>query len=55
MVEHYKCWDCGSTIPGRHTALCDLTDETDVKDLPCKPGTQWWTGGIPNISPTETA
>jgi hypothetical protein len=43
-----KCWDCGSTIPGHHTPLCDLAEEGDVRDLPQQPGTQWWTGEAPN-------
>ncbi len=36
------CYDCGSTIPNHHTTLCDLAGE-QVKDLPCIPGTQYWT------------
>src|SRR5262245_1452172 len=39
-----SCYDCGSKIPGHHTALCDLAGEEDVKDLPARPGTQYWTG-----------
>lgn len=27
------CYDCGSTIPGHHSDLCDLTGPGDKKDL----------------------
>lgn len=37
------CYDCGSTIPGHHTKLCDFVEKGDVLDLPAVPGTQWWT------------
>lgn len=40
----HACYDCGSTIPGRHTPLCGLAGENDARDLPQTPGTQWWTG-----------
>lgn len=42
-----RCWDCGSTIEGHHTALCDMADAGDILDLPAQPGTQWWTGEVP--------
>jgi len=37
-----RCYDCGSTIPGHHTPLCEMAPEGAVRDLPAKPGTQWW-------------
>lgn len=37
-----RCWDCGSTIPGHHTALCAFAAPNDIRDLPSKPGTQYW-------------
>ena len=40
--ENDPCWDCGSTIPGHHTELCDLAPEGAVRDLPAVPGTQYW-------------
>lgn len=36
------CYDCGSTIPGHHTTICDLHGG-QTRDLPCIPGTQYWT------------
>lgn len=27
------CYDCGSTIPGHHSNLCDLSSPGDKKDL----------------------
>jgi len=42
-----KCYDCGSNIEGHHTELCAFAEESDVRDLPAHPGTQWWTGIIP--------
>lgn len=41
------CYDCGSTIAGHHTKLCDLAAPDDKMDLPAKPGTQYWTGEVP--------
>lgn len=41
------CYDCGSTIPGHHTTICDLTGNGDIKDLPRKLGTQYWIGEMP--------
>lgn len=41
-----KCWDCGSTIPGHHTQLCEMAEMDTIRDLPAKPGTQWWTGEV---------
>lgn len=41
------CYDCGSTIPGHHTALCDFAPEDAVRDLPSHPDTQHWTGEAP--------
>lgn len=48
-----KCWDCGSTIEGRHTALCETAEEGAVMDLPMQPGTQWWTGSLPPVEGAE--
>ena len=42
------CYDCGSTISGHHTPLCDFTSSDDVLDLPAKDGSQHWTGEVPN-------
>ena len=36
------CYDCGSTIPCHHTAICATCYDDDVKDLPAVPGTQYW-------------
>ena len=53
-IEHTTrkdaCYDCGSTIVGHHTELCDMCceDEGDVRDLPAQEGTQWWTKEVPN-------
>lgn len=41
-AEH-PCYDCGSTVIGHHTALCDLAPDDAVLDLPSRPGTQHWT------------
>jgi hypothetical protein len=30
-----------------HTQLCDLAEPDAVRDLPAKPGTQYWTGRVP--------
>lgn len=32
----HACYDCGSTVPGHHSELCDLTGPGDVKDLPAE-------------------
>ena len=37
-----KCYDCGSTNPGHHTALCAMTGSGDKLDLPAYGKTQWW-------------
>lgn len=42
-----KCWDCGSTIEGHHTRHCEMAEENAIRDLPHTPGTQWWTGEVP--------
>lgn len=44
MAYKDRCYDCGSTIPGRHTPLCDLAPKNAIRDLPQQPGTQWWAG-----------
>lgn len=36
------CYDCGSTIKGHHTFLCEFVRKRDRRDLPASPGTQWW-------------
>jgi len=42
------CFDCGSTIPGHHTPLCEMGEGREVvRDLPAEPGTQYWTGEPP--------
>ena len=46
-TEDYPCYDCGSTIFLHHTKLCDLAEPNATRDLPAKPGTQYWTGQIP--------
>jgi hypothetical protein len=45
--DNYPCYDCGSTILGHHTKLCDLAEEWAIHDLPAQPGTQYWTGQVP--------
>jgi hypothetical protein len=45
-----KCWDCGSTIPRRHTPLCEMAGKGHARDLSQKPGTQWWTGEVPQVA-----
>jgi len=40
--EKVPCYDCGSTIKGHHTTICEMAWPGDVKDLPCQPGTQYW-------------
>lgn len=40
--EKEPCYDCGSTIPNHHTPLCAMAGEGAVRDLPQKPGTQYW-------------
>ena len=40
------CYDCGSTIPKQHTALCAFSNPGDVLDLPMLGNTQWWTGSV---------
>ncbi len=46
-IPNDKCYDCGSTIDGHHTALCDFAEKGDILDLPMQAGTQWWTGEVP--------
>ncbi len=51
-TEDYPCWDCGSTIFLHHTKMCDLAEPNATRDLPAKPGTQYWTGQVPKgLSP----
>jgi hypothetical protein len=45
--DNYPCYDCGSTILGHHTQLCDLAEDWAVRDLPSLPNSQYWTGEIP--------
>jgi len=45
--DNYPCYDCGSTIMGHHTRLCDLAEDWAVRDLPSLPNSQYWTGKIP--------
>jgi hypothetical protein len=45
--DNYPCYDCGSTIFLHHTELCELAEESAIRDLPAKPGSQHWTGKIP--------
>lgn len=45
-VPDTRCWDCGSTIEGHHTQLCEMAGSDDARDLPSQPGTQWWTGEV---------
>lgn len=42
-----KCWDCGSTLPRRHTPLCAMAGDDETRDLPQVPHTQWWDGTLP--------
>ena len=44
------CYDCGSTIAGHHTPLCEMAEPGDEKDLPQKKGTQHWTGDVPTMT-----
>lgn len=38
------CYDCGSSVPGRHTPSCDpFFSSGGIRDLPHVEGTQWWT------------
>lgn len=39
----FQCYDCGSTLTGHHTPLCDMAEKGDQKDLPAVKGTQYWT------------
>lgn len=43
------CYDCGSTIRGQHTPSCDLAPKKSKRDLPEKPGTQYWTRERPKL------
>jgi len=43
-----RCYDCGSTIAKHHTPSCDFAAPGDKQDLPQKPGTQYWTGEVPD-------
>jgi hypothetical protein len=45
--DNYPCYDCGSTIMGHHTRLCELAEDWAVRDLPSLPNSQYWTGKIP--------
>jgi hypothetical protein len=45
--DNYPCYDCGSTILGHHTRLCELAEDWAVRDLPSLPRSQYWTGRIP--------
>jgi hypothetical protein len=45
--DNYPCYDCGSTIMGHHTRLCDLAEDWAVRDLPSLLNSQYWTGKIP--------
>lgn len=46
-LDDYPCYDCGSTIYMHHTQLCDLAEDNAIRDLPARPGTQYWTGRVP--------
>jgi hypothetical protein len=46
-TEDYPCYDCGSTIFLHHTKSCDFAEPNAKRDLPEKPGTQYWTGQVP--------
>ena len=43
------CYDCGSTIEGHHTELCEMAEDNAVRDLPAHPGTQWWTEAVGHV------
>lgn len=45
--DYYPCYDCGSTILGHHTRLCELAEDWAIRDLPSLPNSQHWTGEIP--------
>ena len=45
--DNYPCYDCGSTIFLHHTKLCELAEDNAIRDLPSKPGSQHWTGEVP--------
>jgi hypothetical protein len=45
--DNYPCYDCGSTILGHHTRLCDLAEDWAIRDLPSLLNSQYWTGKIP--------
>lgn len=45
--EDNPCYDCGSTIAGHHTSLCDFAEAGDILDLPHAEGCQHWTGELP--------
>lgn len=47
-----SCYDCGSTLPRRHTVLCDLAGSAK-RDLPAVPLTQWWTGEDKSLNRKE--
>lgn len=47
------CYDCGSTIQGHHTAMCDLAGVGEKHDLPSKPKSHHWTGEVPEIDPVD--
>lgn len=51
--ERPRCWDCGSNIKGRHTALCDLAGKNDKRDLPSFEDTQWWTKAVTPLAATN--
>ena len=43
-----ECYDCGSTISGHHTRLCDLAGPNAIRDLPSKrPDSAHWSGEVP--------
>lgn len=41
------CYDCGSTLDGHHTKLCDLAPKNAVRNLPAVKGTHYWNEVIP--------
>ncbi len=41
-AKRFKCYDCGSTLAGHHTSLCEFASPNDARDLPALKGTQWW-------------
>ncbi len=47
MKTDNTCYDCGSTIAGHHTPLCDMAWPGSKMDLPAILGTQWWIGEMP--------